>query len=436
MLTKYFLLCWNAACLHIAWIGIKRPLATVEEYGILKMLHVLILICEKCSQVKCVLHCCFHLLFPRERVISDSLSPSAQSLPGGKVLRQLSCLRVVLYSRHQFSSVTQTCPTLCNPMDCITPGFPVHHQLPELTQTHVHWVSDAIQLSYSLSSPSLPIFDLSQHQGLFQWVSSSHQVAKVWSFSFSISPSNEYSGWISFRMDWLDLLAVQGTLKSLLQYHSSKTSILRHSAFFMVQLTFIPGTGKTIALTRWTFVGKVMSVLFNLLSRLVIALLPRIKHLLISWLQSPFAVILEPKKIKSLFPLFPHLFAMKWWDWMSWFSFSGCSVLSQLFHSLLSLSPRDFSSSLSAIRVVSSAYLRLLIFFPAILILACASSSPAFHMMYSACKLNKQGDNIQPWHTPFPIWNQSIVPCTVLTVFQDPKRLCQKGFPGLQSSLK
>ena len=120
---------------------------------------------------------------------------------------------------------------------------------------------------------------------------------KYWSFSFSISPSNEHPGLISFRMDWLDLLAVQGTLKSLLQHHSSKASILRGSAFFTVQLSHphMP-TGKTIALTRWTFVGKIMSLLFNMLSRLVITFLPRSKHLLISWLQSPSAVILEPKK--------------------------------------------------------------------------------------------------------------------------------------------
>ena len=131
--------------------------------------------------------------------------------------------------------------------------------------------------------------------------------------SFSISPSNEYSGLSSFRMDCFDLLAVQGTLKSLLQHHSSKAPILQHSAFFMVQLSHsYMTTGKTIVLTRQTFVGKVMSLLFNMLSRLFIAFFPRSKPLLISWLQSPSAVILEPKKIiLSLFPLFPHLFAMK-----------------------------------------------------------------------------------------------------------------------------
>ena len=142
---------------------------------------------------------------------------------------------------------------------------------------------------------------------------------KYWSFSFNISPSSEHSGLISFRIDWFDLLAVQRTLKSLLQHHSSEASILRHSAFSIVQLSHpYVTTGKTIVLTRQTFVGKVMSLLFNMLSRLVIAFLPRTKCLLISWLQSPSAVILEPKKSLSLFPLFPHLFVMKWWDWIPW----------------------------------------------------------------------------------------------------------------------
>ena len=143
---------------------------------------------------------------------------------------------------------------------------------------------------------------------------------KYWSFSFNISPSSEHPGLISFRMDWLYLLAVQGTLKSLIQHHSSKASSLRHSAFFIVQLshTYMI-TGKTIALTRWTFVGKVMSLLFNMLSRLVITFLPWSKRLLISWLQSPSAVILEPPKIKSatvstVSPSICH----EWWDWMPW----------------------------------------------------------------------------------------------------------------------
>ena len=155
---------------------------------------------------------------------------------------------------------------LCDPMDSSTPGLPVHHQLPELTQIHVHWVSDAIQPSQPLLAPSPPpsIFPSIKESVLHtRW-------PKYWSFSFSISPSNEHSGLISFRRDWLDLLAVQGTLKSLLQHHSSKASILQHSAFFIVQLSHpYMTTGKTIALTRWTFVGKVMSLLFKKLSRLV-----------------------------------------------------------------------------------------------------------------------------------------------------------------------
>ena len=180
------------------------------------------------------------------------------------------------------------------------PGLPVHHQLPEFMQIHVHRVGDAIQPSHPLSSPSPPAFNLSQH-----WVFSSESALhirwpKYWSFSFSISPSNEHPGPISFRMDWLDLLAVQGTLKSLLQHHSSKASILWYSAFFTMQLSHpYMTTGKTIALTRQTFVGKVMSLLSNKLSRVIITFLPRSKRLLISWLQSPSAVILEPRKVKS-----------------------------------------------------------------------------------------------------------------------------------------
>ena len=138
----------------------------------------------------------------------------------------------------QFNSVTQSCPTLCDPVNRSMPGLPVHHQLPEFTQTHIHQVGDAIQLSHPLSFPSPPAPNLSQHQSLFQWVNSSHEVD--WSFSFSISPSSEHPGLISFKMDWLDLLAVQGTLKSLLQHHSSEASILRRSAFLIVQLSNIP----------------------------------------------------------------------------------------------------------------------------------------------------------------------------------------------------
>ena len=165
-------------------------------------------------------------------------------------------------------------------MNRSTPGPPVYHQLPEFTQTHAHRVGDAIQSSHPLSSPSPPAPNPSQHQGLFQWVNSLHQVATV--LELQVSPSKEYSELISFRMDWFDLLAVQGTRKSLLQHHTSKASILQCSAFFMGQLSHpYMTTGKTIALTRRTFVGKVMSLLFNMLSRLAIAFLPRSKHLLI-----------------------------------------------------------------------------------------------------------------------------------------------------------
>ena len=163
----------------------------------------------------------------------------------------------------QFSSVVQSCPTLCNPMNRSTPSLPVHHQLPESTQTHVHRVGDVIQPSHPLSSllllpsifPSIRVF--SNESALhIRW-------PKYWSFSFNISPSNQHPGLVSFRMDWLDLLAVQGTLKNLLQHHSSKASILQCSAFFLVQISHpYMTTGKTIALTRRTFVDKVMSLLF------------------------------------------------------------------------------------------------------------------------------------------------------------------------------
>ena len=154
-------------------------------------------------------------------------------------------------------------------MDCSTPGLPVHHQLLEFTHTHVHWVHDAIQPFHPLSSPP-PAFSLSQHQGLFKWVSSLHQVARLLEFQLQHQSYQWIFGLISFRIDWLDLLAVQGTLKSLLQHHSSEASILRRSAFFIVQLSHpYMMTGKTIAFTRWTFVCKVMSLLFNMLSRLV-----------------------------------------------------------------------------------------------------------------------------------------------------------------------
>ena len=184
-------------------------------------------------------------------------------------------------------------------MNRSTPGFPVPHHLPEFTQAHIHRVGNAMQPSHPLSFPSPPASIIPSIK-VFSNVSVLRiRWPKYWSFSFRISPSNEHPGLFSFRMDWLDLVAVQRTLKSVLQHHSSKPSILWCSAFFTVQFSHpYMTTGKTIALTRWTFVGKVMSLLFNMLSRLVITFLPRSKHLLISWLQSPSAVILEPKKIK------------------------------------------------------------------------------------------------------------------------------------------
>ena len=171
------------------------------------------------------------------------------------------------YNSVQFSSVAQSCLTLCDPMNHSMPGLPVHHKLPEFTQTQVHRVSDAIQPSHPLASllllppipPSIRVFS-NESTLHMRW-------PKYWSFSSSIIPSKEIPGLICFRMDWLDLLAVQGTLKSLLQHHSSKASILWRSAFFTVQLSHPYMTkGKTIALTRRTFVGKVMSLLFNMLS--------------------------------------------------------------------------------------------------------------------------------------------------------------------------
>ena len=185
-------------------------------------------------------------------------------------------------------------------MDFSTPGFSVHHKLPKLAQTHVHQLGNAIQPSHPLSSFSLPAFNLSQKQGLFQWVNSWHQVAKVLKFQFQHQSFQRIFRTDFFRVDWIDLLAVQGILKSLLQHHSSKASILQLSVFFIVQFSHpYETTGETIALTRQTFVGKVMALCFNVLSRLVIAFLPRSRYLLISCLQSPSAVILEPPKIVS-----------------------------------------------------------------------------------------------------------------------------------------
>ena len=198
---------------------------------------------------------------------------------------------------HQFSSVAQSCKTLCDPMDCSMWGLPVHHQLLESTQTHVHQVGDAIQPSHPLLSPLLlpsifPSIRVFSNESVLCIRWPEYRI-----FIFGISPSNECSGLVSFRMDWLDLLGVPWTPKSLLQDHSPKASILQHSVFFIVQLSHpYVTTGKNIALTRQIFVGKVTSLLFNMLSRFVIAFLPRSKHLLISQLQLPSAystIVLE-----------------------------------------------------------------------------------------------------------------------------------------------
>ena len=245
-------------------------------------------------------------------------------------------------------------------MNCSTSGFPIYHNslgLFKLMSIESVMTSNHLILCHPfifLPSvfPSIRVFS-SESVLHIRW-------PNYWRFSFSISPSNEYSGLISFRMDWLNLLAVQGTLKSLLQRHSSKASILLRSVFFIVQLSHpYMTTGKTIVLTRQTFVDKVMSLLFNMLSRLVIAFLPRSKHLLISWLQSPSAVILKLPKIKSatvstVSPSISHKVmgpdAMILVFWMLSFkptvSFSSYTFIK-----------RRFSSSLSAIRVVVSAYL-------------------------------------------------------------------------------
>ena len=295
--------------------------------------------------------------------------------------------RTLGHRSFQFSSVAQSCPTLCDPWTTAhqaSLSFIISWSLLELLSVESVIRSNCLNLCHPLLLPP-SIFPSIR---VFSYESVLHiRWPKYWSFCFSISPSNEHPGLISFRMDWLDLLAVQGALKSLLQHHSSKASILWRSAFFIVQPSHpYMTTGKTIALTRQTFVGKVMSLLFNMLSRLVIAFVPRTKHVLISWLQSPSAVILEPPQMKSLTvsivsPSFCHVVmrpeakTLVFWmlSFKPSFSLSSFTFLKRLFS----------SSSLSSIRVVSSAYMRLLIFLLAILIPACASSSLAFCLMYS-----------------------------------------------------
>ena len=235
---------------------------------------------------------------PESPLLEGSWAEAVQLLVGGWEVGLVIRGAWVHLHGLQFSSVAQLCPTLCNPMDCSMPGLPVHHQHPESTQTHVHRVADAIQPSHPLLSPPPPCpqsFPASGPFPMSQPFASGGQTIGV--FSFNISLSSEHPGLVYFRIDWFDLLSVQGTLKSLLQHHISKASILWCSTFFIVQLSHpYMTTGKTRALTRRIFVDKVMSLLFNMLSRLVITFLPRSKRLLISWLQSLSAVILEPPK--------------------------------------------------------------------------------------------------------------------------------------------
>ena len=303
---------------------------------------------------------------------------------------------------------------LSYPMDCSMPGLPVHHQIPDFAQTNFHWVTDAIQLSQTLSSTSLPAFNLSQNWGHFQRVGSSHQGTKASSSVLSMN----IQGW--FLWELTDLISLQS---KVLSRFFSKTTVQKHLFFgaqsFLLSTSHIHTTRKTIALTRWTLLGKVVSLLFNMLSRFDIAFLPRSKCLLISRLQSPSEVILEPRKIKSVTVslVSPSIFheamgqdamilVFLMLSFKPSFSFSSFTFIKRLFS----------FSLLSAIKVVPSAYLRLLIFLLAILIPACASSSWAFVMMYFACKLNKQDDNIEPWYIPFSILNQSVIPNRVLTI--------------------
>ena len=281
-------------------------------------------------------------------------------------------------------------------MDCSMPGLPVHHQLPEPTQTYDHRFSDAVQPFHPLSSPS-PAFNLSQHQGLSNESVLCIRWPKYWSFSFSINPSNEYSGLISFRIEGFDHLAVQwlsrvfsSTIIQKCQFFGAQPS--SSSSYICTWLLEKPQLWLYMDLSQQSDVSA-----FNMLCRFVIAFLPKSKFLLISWMQSMSAVILEPPKkasftVSIISPFICHqvmgLDAIIFIFWI--LSFKPPSSLSSF-----TFIKKPFSSSLlSAIRALSSAYLRLLIFLPEILILACASFSLVFHMMYSACKLNKQGDNI------------------------------------------
>ena len=319
-------------------------------------------------------------------------------------------------------SVASLCLTLCNSMDCSTPDFPVLHDLLEFGQTHVCWVDDAIQPSHLLSpapfSSCLQHFPVPRSFPMSRLFASGSQSTRA-SASAIVLPVSIQS-WFPLGLTGLISL-LSKRLLSLLSLHNSKASVFQHSALYMIQLSHLYTTnGKTIALTRWTFVSKVISLLFNTLSRFIIAFLSKSKHLHFMaavTVCSDFGA--QENKISHCFhsPRPPlsichevmGLDAMIFIFWMLFFaSFSlfSFTLLKRLF----------ISSSLSAIRVVSSACLKLLLFLSAILVPACDSSSPEFCMIYSAYKLNKQGDSMQAWHTPFPILNQSIVPCPILTV--------------------
>ena len=312
-----------------------------------------------------------------------------------------------------------------HPMDYSTPGCPVFHYLLEFAQTHVLWVGDATKPSHLLLPSSPFAFNPSQHTSLCSELALCTRWPKYWSFSFSISPSNEYSVLISFSVVWSPC-SLRDSQESSSTPQFENISFLTLSLLDGPALTSVPDKWRNHNLIIWTFVDNVMSLLFNMPSRFVIAFLPRSKHLLILWLQSPLAVVLEPKKIKSVSastftPSINICLEMMGRDtiilvcWMlsfnPAFSLFSFTLIKRLFS----------SSSLSAIRVVSSAYLRLLIFLLVTLIPACDSSSPAFHMMHSAYELNTRyltayELNTRPCQTPFPILKQSVVPCPVLAV--------------------
>ena len=339
-------------------------------------------------------------------------------------------------------SVAQLCPTLCDPMGCNTPGLWVPHHLPKFAQVHVHGIRDAIQPSHPLMSSSPSALSLSQHQGLYQWVRCSHQVTKILELQLQHqSFPTSIQGWFSFRLTGLISVLRDFQESSPAPQFEGINSLVLY--FFIVQLSQPYVTiGKTIALTIWTFVGRAMSLLFNTLSRFVITFLPTSNRLLISWLQSASAMILEPKKRKSVTastfsPPICHegmapdtmILVFLILSFKLALSLSSFTLIKRLFS----------SSSLSAIRIVSSAYLRLLMFLPPILIPACNSSSPAFLMMCSAYRLSKQNVRRHACHTSISILNQSIVPYRVLTVVSWPTNRflrSQVMWPGIPISLR